>query len=74
MATAITVARCPDCKQRIEIRPFLRVGDALVCPHCEADLEVVDLNPVELDWAYIPPADEDEEWDDWDDEQDDKDD
>ncbi|UCC65702.1 MAG: lysine biosynthesis protein LysW [Anaerolineae bacterium] len=48
----------------MELWPLLKVGEELTCPHCEADLEVISLDPVELDWAYIPPADDDEDWDD----------
>lgn len=73
MATAMTVTHCPDCKQEIELWPLLQVGEELLCPHCEADLVVVNLEPVELDWAYVLPAEDDEEWDDdWDGEDDDR--
>jgi len=39
------------------------VGDEMVCPHCGTELEVVRLDPPELDWSWIEPAD-DEDWDD----------
>ena len=44
----------------------LKVGRSVTCPCCEAELEVIDLDPVELDWAYY---DDDEEggWEGWDD-------
>jgi DNA-directed RNA polymerase subunit RPC12/RpoP len=78
MATATTIARCPDCKREIELWPLLQVGEELICPHCETDLIVVSLDPVELDWVYALPAEDDEEWedwgDDWDDDWDDEDD
>jgi uncharacterized paraquat-inducible protein A len=73
MATAMTVVRCPDCKQEIELSPLLQMGEELLCPHCEADLVVVNLEPVELDWAYALPAEDDDDWDDdWDEEDDDR--
>jgi lysine biosynthesis protein LysW len=72
MVTATATARCPDCEQEIQLWPLLQVGEELTCPHCETELEVISLDPTELDWAYIPPAD-DEDWHDWDDEWDDKD-
>jgi len=72
MATAMTVARCPDCKQEIELWPFLQMGEELLCPYCETDLIVISLDPVELDWAYALPAEEEEDWDDWDEEDDDR--
>jgi hypothetical protein len=52
------------------------VGEELNCPHCEADLVVVGLDPVEFDWADLSSAgddDWDDDWDDnWDDEEDDR--
>ena len=54
-------AYCPDCDGRISFNPTPKVGKRLTCPHCDAELEVIDLDPVELDWAY---EESDEDWDD----------
>jgi len=68
MVSSAPVAPCPDCGQKIELWPLLKVGEELVCPHCDADLEVVSIDPVELDWAYLEPATDEDDWDDdWDD-------
>jgi len=69
MAIAVATASCPDCGRKIELRSHPRLGEEVICPHCDAELEVVDLDPLELDWAYIEPADDD----DWDDDDDDED-
>jgi DNA-directed RNA polymerase subunit RPC12/RpoP len=69
MATAAFVASCPDCEREIELHPLIQVGDELTCPHCESDLVVISLDPVELDWAYTAPAEDDEEWEEWDDDE-----
>jgi lysine biosynthesis protein LysW len=55
-ATAI----CPSCGEDIRLphSSNVRIGQRLLCPHCDAGLEVIELDPVELDWA-----DWDEEWD-----------
>jgi hypothetical protein len=37
------------------------LGQKLTCPHCDAELEVISLNPLELDWAYDWSWDEDDE-------------
>ena len=59
-------AICPSCGEDIKLRENLKIGQMVDCPHCETELEVIDLDPVELDWAYY---DDDEEWDeDWDEE------
>jgi lysine biosynthesis protein LysW len=47
------------------MRGNVKIGQAMTCPYCDAELEVIDLDPVELDWAY------DEEWEDWDEEEED---
>jgi alpha-aminoadipate carrier protein LysW len=52
-------AYCPDCDGRIVLNPTPKVGKRLTCPHCDADLEVIDVDPLELDWAYEEP---DEDW------------
>lgn len=59
------VAPCPECgaKIRFQSQPYL--GDNIVCPECSEKLEVVGLNPLELDWLYMDY--EEEDWDDDDD-------
>ncbi|MBN1178152.1 MAG: lysine biosynthesis protein LysW [Anaerolineae bacterium] len=61
-------AICPSCGEDIKLRDNLKIAQTVVCPYCETDLEVIDLDPVELDWAYY----DDEEWEeDWEDDEDD---
>lgn len=54
-------AYCPDCDEKIIINPSPVVGKKLICPHCDADLEIVGTDPLELDWAYEDP---DGDWED----------
>ena len=61
-------AECPDCGEQISMRSPIVLGQRVTCPHCDAELEVVETDPVELDWAY----DEDEEWDEEDEEEEEK--
>jgi len=61
------IAYCPDCDGEIRLNPHPRLGQRLSCPHCDTDLEVINTDPVELDWAYDWSDDEwgdDEEEDD----------
>jgi lysine biosynthesis protein LysW len=46
------VAPCPDCGNKINLGSQPQEGQRLTCPNCEADLEVIGLNPLELDWFY----------------------
>ena len=57
-------AFCPDCDTEIAFNPHPKLGQRLVCPHCDADLEVLSVDPLELDWAYDW---EDDGWEDEDD-------
>ena len=41
------------------------MGKKVVCPNCDAELEVVETEPVELDWAYDDDLDSTEEEEDW---------
>ncbi|MGH2538725.1 MAG: hypothetical protein ACRDHL_15150 [Candidatus Promineifilaceae bacterium] len=47
----MTSAICPDCGRQIDLGPRPRKGQFIACPHCNADLEIVSLNPPELEWA-----------------------
>jgi alpha-aminoadipate carrier protein LysW len=62
MATAI----CPSCDKAVNLSGDPEIGQRITCPSCQTELEVIDVEPVELDWAY----DYDDDWDDdedWDD-------
>ena len=57
---------CIDCESRIALHGAIKLGQEIVCPHCDAELEVIDTDPVELDWIYEEDLDEDEDEDeDW---------
>ena len=60
-------AFCPDCDGEIILNPQTRLGHKLVCPHCDADLEVIRVDPIELDWAHVWTE---RDWGDVDDEED----
>ncbi len=53
-------AYCLNCDEAISIlNP--RLGAAVTCPECGAEMEVISVNPFELDF----PLDEDAEDEDW---------
>ncbi len=54
----IARAYCPDCDESISLRNP-KVGQVMDCLHCDTELEVVGLDPLELDWAYASSDDED---------------
>ncbi len=65
--TSMLVAPCPDCEWEIYLGAQPREGQKVTCPDCGAELQVIDLDPPELDWAFDgfePDWDPDEEaWD-----------
>lgn len=65
-------ATCPGCDEKIYLRTTPKIGDIVYCPTCETELEVVGLNPIELDWPW-EDEEEDDEWYDEEDEEDEED-
>lgn len=50
---------CLDCDSKIMLDQRTRVNSELMCPHCEAEFQIVSLDPPEIVWSY-------EDWDDGD--------
>jgi hypothetical protein len=55
----VTVS-CLDCDNPIELAFQPVNGQIITCPHCDVELEVINTQPVELDFYY-------EDWEDDDD-------
>jgi alpha-aminoadipate carrier protein LysW len=53
---AAAAASCPTCAQPLEGEGHVE-GEVLTCPGCDAELEVVGLNPLRL--AEAPEVEED---------------
>ena len=56
-------AECPACEARVNVGGKPHMGQRVKCPSCATELEVVWLDPVELDWPY---DDDDEDFDEYD--------
>lgn len=54
MAKKKATTYCLECDARILIKSA-RAGQTVICNHCNTKLEVVDTDPVELDWYYEKP-------------------
>ncbi len=52
-----TMSTCPDCTEIVPTPADARVTSIVVCPGCEAELEVIGLDPVEF--ALAPEIEED---------------
>jgi alpha-aminoadipate carrier protein LysW len=63
--TRTTSVECPDCGERIVLKLPVERGQLVTCDNCEAELEVIETNPVELDWVSEDWDDDDDDDDDW---------
>lgn len=64
------IGLCPDCNSEIRFRKSPHLGQIVTCHNCQTSLEVVRREPLELDWAFDDPFDDDEdEYDEWDDDE-----
>ena len=43
------IVTCPDCGEKLVLQGSLQIGVRIYCQNCEAELEVVNLAPVEVD-------------------------
>lgn len=58
----VEVAECPECETNIRFHRPLKIGQVVICPECDAELEVQNVNPLELYWAF----DDDDDYESWD--------
>lgn len=52
------VAECPECAADVVLPDDVLEGEIVVCPECGVELEVVSVDPAELDLA----PEEEEDW------------
>ncbi len=49
---------CPECEAGIDLETTVEAGEIIVCPDCGVDLEVVSVNPPQVQLAPM----EQEDW------------
>lgn len=54
-------AKCPMCGGSVKISSTAKKGSLVYCDSCDAELEIVSLKPLELDW---PLEDYEDDFDD----------
>ncbi len=57
----VPIGTCPECEAEVHVDTDADKGDAVMCSECATELEVVGLDPVELDVVEDDDEDEDEE-------------
>ncbi len=45
---------CPNCDEMVDVGNYPLVGNRVRCSKCGVELNVVWLNPIELDFCYYP--------------------
>ena len=53
---------CPECESRIVLNPHAELGQRFKCRWCETDLEVVSVDPLEIDWVDDWDDDDESDW------------
>ena len=61
----MNTAECPQCGNEVSLGTQPKLGKLVECKECGAELEVVWLDPLELDWPLdVDEFEEDEDTDD----------
>ena len=60
-----TIKFCLDCDREIDLGSNPKVEQRVTCPHCGVKLEIINIDPLELDWVYDGPVTDPREFDDW---------
>ena len=59
------IGTCPECDTDVHVDTDSEKGDVYACEECGAELEVVGLDPVELDIVEEEDLDDDDEEDEY---------
>ncbi len=59
----VPTGTCPECEADVHVETEADKGDTVACEECGTNLEVVGLDPVELDIVEDDEADDEEEED-----------
>ena len=51
-------AICPGCDDELYVRGEPRLGQKVLCRECDETLQVVSVDPLEVDWAYEDEEDD----------------
>ena len=61
----MAVAECIACGSDIKFSAEPKMGLLVTCPSCDAELEIVWLDPLELDWPFDESDFDDDDYDDY---------
>lgn len=44
--------KCPACGKSFSVETDLELGETMSCPHCDADLRIVGMDPMRVEERY----------------------
>ena len=53
---------CLDCETPVDLESSPEKGEILRCPSCGTEMQVIGLEPTELDWVFLAPSDTSADW------------
>jgi len=56
---------CVNCGEQIFLSGKVELGQVVKCVECGTPMEILSLNPVEVDWAYNEPVYADDDGEAW---------
>lgn len=59
----IQIGACPTCSHEIRLSGRIVIGTEIACPACGDELQVVQLEPIQLDWLYDFDSENDDDYD-----------
>ncbi len=57
------LAECPSCGASVKVTNQVKMGEIIKCTLCKTDLEVIWLDPLELDLIYEPDEEGSDDFD-----------
>lgn len=57
----MAITFCPECDYNLSLKKP-KLGQRIVCQNCRAQLRIVNLRPIELDWGEEEKTEEEEDW------------
>jgi alpha-aminoadipate carrier protein LysW len=58
-------AQCPECDAWVQVPGSIELWDTVICAECDTELQIISLDPLELDYADFEEDDDDDEDEDY---------
>ena len=52
---------CIDCEHAMSLESRPIAGEIITCSNCGTDMEVISVEPTELDWVFLEPVQREED-------------